>query len=88
MLQSRSVRVMWTEPSPSTGVTGYRILYITTVSYTSGGSKMVSGNSATSVILSNLEEDTTYTIVVQSTSTNGFSIDSNEVTIKTDTAGK
>ena len=88
VLSTRSVQVTWTLPSSLSDVTGYLISYTTTASYTSGGSLIVSGNSATSVILNNLEEGTTYTIIVQSTSNNGFSSNSNAVTVTTYTAGK
>ena len=50
---------------------------------------MVSGNSATSGILNNLEEGTTYTITVQATASNHKrSNNSNEVTVTTYTACK
>ena len=88
LLTPRSVQVAWTPPSSLSDVTGYLISYTTTASYTSGGSMMVSGNSAARGILSNLEEGTTYTITVQSNSNDGFSIDSNAVTVTTYTAGK
>ena len=87
MLTSRSVEVTWTLSS-SSDVTGYLISYTTTASYTSGGSVMVSGNSATRGTLMNLEENTLYTITVQATSNNGMSANSNVVSVTTYTDGK
>ena len=87
LLTPRSVCVMWTRPSGS-GVTGYLISYITTASYTRGGNMMVSGLNNLRGTLSTLEEDTNYIVIVQSTSNNGLSIDSNIVNITTYTAGK
>ena len=87
-LTTRSVQVTWTL-STSPNVTGYLISYTTDASYISDGSVMVSGNSATSGTLNNLEEGTTYTITVQATTSNNIrSGNSNEVTVTTYTAGK
>ena len=85
VMTSRSIQITW-EPSSSSGVTitGYLISYTTTASYTSGGSLTVNGGSTTSGTLTNLEEDTLYTITVQaSTSDNGMSANSNEVSVRT-----
>ena len=79
---------MWNRPSPPTNINGYRISYISVASYTRGGNMMVSGRNTLSDTLSTLEEDTAYTITVQSTSSNGLSIDSNTVDITTYRAGK
>ena len=87
MLTPRSVEVTW-EPSTSSDVTGYLISYTTTASYTSGGSVPVNGGSTTSGTLTNLEEDTLYTITVQATSDNRMSANSNEVSVRTYTDGK
>ena len=86
VLTPRSVEVTWTVSS-SPDVTGYLISYTTTASYTSGGSVMVSGESATSVILMNLEEGTFYTITVQANSNNG-NANSDPVSVTTYTDGK
>ena len=87
-LTTRSVQVTWTLSS-SPNVTGYLISYTTDASYISDGSVMVSGNSATSGTLNNLEEGTTYTITVQATTSNNImSGNSNAVTVTTYTAGK
>ena len=88
MLTPRSVEVTWNQSS-SSDVTGYLISYTTTASYTSGGSVTVSGGSTTSHTLTNLEEDTLYTITVQATtSDNRMSANSNEVSVRTYTDGK
>ena len=87
MLTPRSVEVTW-EPSTSSDVTGYLISYTTTASYTSGGSVTVNDGSTTSGTLTNLEEDTLYTITVQATSDNRMSANSNEVPVRTYTDGK
>ena len=90
VLTSRSIQITW-ETSSSTGVTiiGYLISYTTTASYTSGGNVTVNGGSTTSGTLTNLEEDTLYTITVQAiTSDNTISANSNEVSVRTYTDGK
>ena len=87
VLTPRSVEVTWTLSS-SSDVTGYLISYTTTASYTSGGSMMVSGNSATRGTLNNLEENTLYTITVQATVSNGMSANSTAVSVTTYTDGK
>ena len=87
-LTSRSIQITWS-PSPSDDVTGYLISYTTTASYTSGGNVTVNGGSTTSGTLTNLEEDTLYTITVQATtSDNRMSANSNEVSVRTYTDGK
>ena len=88
MLTPRSVEVTWTISS-SSDVTGYLISYATTASYASGGSMMVSGNSATRGTLINLEENTLYTITVQAT-TNDVRISANStaMSVTTYTDGK
>ena len=88
VLTSRSIHITW-DPSSSSDVTGYLISYTTTASYTSGGSVTVNGGSITSGTLTNLEEDTLYTITVQATtSDNRLSANSNEVSVRTYTDGK
>ena len=88
MLTPRSVEVTW-EPYTSSDVTGYLISYTTTASYTSGGSVTVNDGSTTSGTLTNLEENTLYTITVQATtSDNRMSANSNEVSVRTYTDGK
>ena len=87
MTTPRSVEVTW-DQSASTDATGYLISYITTASYTSGGSVMVTSRSTTSVILSNLEENTPYTITVQTDSSGTLSVNSDVVPVTTWTDGK
>ena len=87
VLTPRSVEVTW-EPSSSSDVTGYLISYTTTASYTSGGRVIVNGGSTTSHILTNLEEDTSYTITVQATSDNRISANSTVISVTTYTVSK
>ena len=91
MLRSTSVVVMWNRPL-SSDVTGYRVSYSTDASYISEsnrmGSEEVNSPSTTSVTLTNLEENTPYTITVQTVSSDGLSTPSEEVPIITRTAGK
>jgi len=88
VLTPRSVEVTW-NPSSLSGVTGYLISYTTTASYTSGGSVTVNDGSATSGTLTNLEEDTLYTITVQAIDNNNrMSVNSNEVSVTTYTDSK
>ena len=88
VITSRSVEITWSHSS-SSDVTGYLISYTTTASITSGGSVTVNGGSTTSGTLTNLEEDTLYTITVHATtSDNRMSANSNEVSVRTYTDGK
>ena len=88
VLTSRRVEVIWSQLS-SSGVTGYLISYTTTASYTSNGKVTVDGGSTRSHILTNLEEDTLYTITVHATvGGNRASVNSNEVSVRTYTDGK
>ena len=88
MLTPRSVEITW-DLSSSSDVTDYLISYTTTAPYTSGGSVMVNGHSTTSHTLTNLDENTLYTITVQATaSDSGISFNSNEVSVTTYTDGK
>ena len=91
MLTATSVVVMW-DQSPSTDVTGYLISYFTDASYISDSDRMrsvmVSGRSTTSVTLTNLEENTPYTITVQSNSSDELSASSEVISVTTLTDGK
>ena len=82
---------MW-DQSLSTDVTGYLISYSTDASYISESdrirSAMVAGSSTTSVILTNLEENTPYSITVQSDSSDGLSAPSDVVSVTTLTDGE
>ena len=88
VVTSRNIQITW-EPFSSDDVTGYLISYTTTASYASSGRVAVNGGSTTSYTLTNLEEDTLYTITVQATtSDNRMSANSNEVSVRTYTDGK
>ena len=83
VLGPRTVKVTWMA-SPSSDVTGYHVSYTTTASYASNGSVTVNGHSTISHTLTNLEEDTLYTITVQATtSDNELSANGNEVSVRT-----
>ena len=86
MLTPHSIKVMWI---PLPYVTGYLISYTTTTSYTSGGNVTVNGFDASSYILTNLEENTIYTITVQAVNDSAIlSGSSNEVSVMTYTDGR
>jgi len=91
MLMSTSVVVMW-DQSPLSDVTGYLVSYSTNATYISESdmmnSLMVNSRSTTSVTLTNLEENTPYTITVQTISSDGLSVPSDEFPVTTLTAGK
>ena len=87
-LTSLSVKVTWNPSSPLSNVTGYLISYFTTALYTSGGNVTVNDVTTTVYNLTNLEENTPYTITVQAINNNGMSGDSNAVSITTYTASK
>ena len=87
MTTPRSVEVTW-HKSSSSGVTGYLISYTTTASYASGGNVTVNDGSTTSGTLTNLEENTLYTITVQATSDNRMSANSTVISVTTYTASK
>ena len=85
VLTSRSVEVTWDQ---SPGATSYIISYTTTASYASGDSVAVSGGSTTRGTLINLEEATTYSITVQSITSEETSAPSTAVSVTTYTASK
>ena len=87
VLTPRNVEVTW-DQSLLIDVTGYLISYTTTALYASGGSVMVESIDNTSYTLTNLEEDTLYTITVQATTNdNRISPYSIAVTVTTNTDG-
>ena len=87
VLAPHNVEVTW-DQSLLTDVASYLISYTTTASYTSGGSVMVDGIDNTSYTLTNLEEDTLYTITVQATTDDiRISPYSIAVTVTTNTDG-
>ena len=90
ILSPRSVQITWTRSS-SPGVTGYLISYTTDASYISmnNRSRSITVGNTTTGILTDLEEDTTYTITVQATASNNImSSNSNVEIITTQTIGK
>ena len=89
VVTSRSIQITW-RPSLSSDVTGYLISYSTTASYVSNSDRSRSITViTTSGTLTDLEEDTLYTITVQATtSDNRMSANSNEVSVRTYTDGK
>ena len=83
LLSYNSVKVTWNQLSDATE---YIILF---TSHTNDENMPVEGGSTTSYTLTNLEASTTYTITVQATTRDGRkSALSNEVSIKTEAAGK
>ena len=92
VLTPRRVRVTWNPSHPLTDVTSYIIHYITNVSYTDSGNMTVDGINTTNGTLTDLEENTPYSIIVQAVSSRGgmtlLSGNSNEVLVITYTAGK
>ena len=92
MLTPRSVEVTW-DQSSSSDVTGYLISYTTTASYISSNDRTrsvtVNGVNTMSSTLTNLEENTLYTITVQASTNDGImSANSSEVAITTYADGK
>ena len=88
VLTPRIVEVTWNAFPASSGVTGYLIVYTTTASYTSGGNETVNDVTTASYNLTNLEENTPYTITVRAISNSGMSGDSNVVSVTTYTDSK
>ena len=89
VLTPRSVAVTWNPSHSLTNVTGYVISYTTTASYTVGGNVTINGRTTTRGNLTNLEENTPYTITVQAISSTGLISDnSNVVLVTTYTDGK
>ena len=89
MVTSQSIQITY-EPSPSNGVTGYLISYITDAQYVDNNERSRSATvSTTSYNLTNLEEDTLYAITIQATTDdNRMSTNTNEVSVRTYTDGK
>ena len=83
VLTAHKIKVKWNQSS-SFGVTGYLISYTTTASYANSGSVTVNDVSTTSHTLTNLKENTLYTITVQATTSDSRkSCNSNEVSVTT-----
>ena len=87
VLTSRSVEVTW-DQFTSSDITGYLISYTTNALYASGGNVTVIGGNTTSLTLSDLEENTLYSITVQIVRYGVISASSNEVSIRTYTDSK
>ena len=89
VVTSRSIQITW-EPSSSPNITGYLISYTTNAQYVDNSDRSKSIIvTTTSGTLTNLEEDTLYTITVQATTNdNRMSANSNEVSVRTYTNGK
>ena len=88
VLTSRKIEVTWNQ-STFSDVFGYFISYITPATYAINGSEIVNGGSTTNVTLNNLEEDTAYTITIQTININFIlSANSDEVPVRTYTASK
>ena len=85
MLTSDSVQVTWDQ---SSDFTGYLISCTSPASYAGAKNSIVNGVDATSYTLTNLVENTLYVITVQGITKDGRkSLCSNEVSVKTSTAG-
>ena len=89
VVTSHSIQISW-KPSSSPNITGYLISYTTNASYIDSSNRSRSITvTTTSGSLTNLEEDTLYTITVQATTNdNRMSANSNEVSVRTYTDGK
>ena len=87
VITPRSITVTWDQPSLNI-ITGYFISYSTTALYTSSGNVMVTGRSTTTVTLTNLEENTPYTITAQIDSNGVLGPPSDVVSVTTLTDGK
>ena len=82
------MEVTWEAPAPVSNVTSYLVFYTTTASYTTGGSVPVDGYDNTTVIITNLEESTLYTITVQAIASSNRSGESEPATVTTYTDSK
>ena len=89
VLTSRSVEIIWRPSFLLANVTGYLISYTTTASYTSGGNVTINGFDALRYTLTNLEENTFYTITVQAINDSEIlSASSSEASVTTFTDGR
>ena len=88
MLTPNSVEVTWDE-SPDYDVIGYLISCTSPASYAGNKNVIVNGGDATNQEITNLVENTPYAITVQGLTKDGRkSPCSDEVSVKTSTAGK
>ena len=82
------MEVTWEAPAPVSNVTSYLVFYTTTASYATGGSVPVDGYENTTIIITNLEESTLYTITVQAIASSNRSGQSEPATVTTYTDSK
>ena len=87
VLAPKIIEVSW-DPFVSTEVTSYIITYTTTAVYTTGNNVTVHGHNVSKVLLRNLEENTPYSITVQSVSANTVSGPSIVASLMTWPSGK
>ena len=87
VLSPKIIQVSW-DPFVSTEVTSYLITYTTTAVYTTGNNITVHGRNVSIVLLRNLEENTLYSITVQSVSANTISGPSIVTSLMTWPSGK
>lgn len=87
VLAPKIIGVSW-DPIESTEVTGYLITYTTAAAYARGNNVTVYGHNVSKVLLKNLEENTLYSITVQSISANKVSGPSNVVSAVTWSTGQ
>ena len=88
MLTPRTIKVTWNQ-STFSDVFGYFISYITNATYAINGSEIVNGGSTTNFTLNDLEEDTAYTITIQTINIKFISSAiSDEVPVRTYTDSK
>ena len=87
VLAPNIVEVSW-DPFVSTEVTSYLITYTTTAVYTTGGSITVYRHNVSKVLLTSVEENTSYNITVQTVSVNIVSRPSSVASVITWASGK
>lgn len=87
VLAPKVIEVSW-DPFTSKEITGYLIKYSTTAVYAKGSNVTMYGHNVSKSLLENLEEDTLYSITIQSVSNNEVSGPSNVVSAITWTSSK
>ena len=87
VLAPKIIEVSW-DPFVSAEVTSYLITYTTTAVYATGGNVTVYGHNVSKVLLTKLEENTLYSITVQTVSVNTFSGPSSVASVITWASGK
>ena len=86
VLTSQSIAVTW-DPSVFSSIRNYIISFTTTSPFASSGEVRVNG-ADTSASISNLEENTLYTVKIQSVLDNGAIINSSKIYFKTWSDGR